>query len=397
MPYGYWNSKESVINDALQYNVQAEWKDASPGAYQSAKKRGWLDEACSHMTGGHKPSGYWDEARLKADALKYGSPTEWKKRSGSAYATAVSHGLLAQCCSHMNRVRQAPDYWTKERVLESASRFQVLKEWSLADGAAYDVAKRRKWIREATRHMVKTFSLGEYTIYRFLQQHDIAFEHQKRFPDLKHMRRLPYDFYLPRFELVIEYHGRQHFESSKSSRFKAEIANIKKRDRIKEDYALARGLNYLAISEEAPSAIEEVLVERLKGLGGCDALSTRRELMSGEEEVLASLGVWTRDSVIEYAKRFQRPSDWHKAPNASYQIAQKKGWLAEATAHMARTQKPFGYWSKERVAADALKYATRMEWFRGNRSAYQSAVSKGWLAEVTAHMPKDVRWKKEKL
>lgn len=56
------------------------------------------------------------------------------------------------------------------------------------------------------------FSKGEMQISKYLKNNKIEFEAQKRFVDCKDIRTLPFDFYLPKYNICIEYDGRQHFE-----------------------------------------------------------------------------------------------------------------------------------------------------------------------------------------
>lgn len=51
-------------------------------------------------------------------------------------------------------------------------------------------------------------SCGEQRIATYLEKKEILFEEQKKFKDLG---KLSYDFFLPDFNLLIEYQGRQHF------------------------------------------------------------------------------------------------------------------------------------------------------------------------------------------
>ena len=39
----------------------------------------------------------------------------------------------------------------------------------------------------------------------------MIFESQKRFKDCKDKRQLPFDFYLPSYNVCIEYQGEQHY------------------------------------------------------------------------------------------------------------------------------------------------------------------------------------------
>jgi very-short-patch-repair endonuclease len=387
-PKGYW-TKERVLEDAKKYSYLTLWINAEQSGYSAAKRNGWLKEACAHMVSPKKRMGYWTKEALLNDARKYQTKSEWKSRSGSAYATALSKGLLEECTSHMNSIRKPEGYWSKNKCLESARKYQTISAWSKAEGNAYDAAKRNGWVKAATAHMVKVFSHGEYTIYSYLLRHNIKFEYQKRFKELKDKRQLPYDFYLNDFNLVIEYQGRQHFGVSPTSLFSKDSANQARRDAIKKAYALNSGMFYIDIAAEKTDEIEFAIHQKLKEISLLQNKSLRlskRDLTEDEINTLASLGIWTKESVLADAKKYSKTSDWKNCGNSASQIARKKGWYAEATMHMSQSQKPKGYWTKDRVLADAKKYKTKKEWFTENQSGYSTAQAKGWLKEATAHM-----------
>ena len=91
-------------------------------------------------------------------------------------------------------------------------------------------------------------SSGEEYIGTFLSQHNINFEKQKQFNDCKYKRCLKFDFYIPAINTVIEYQGIQHFEPVEF--FGGEIAfqELKKRDKIKQEYCNAHCIHYIAIA-----------------------------------------------------------------------------------------------------------------------------------------------------
>lgn len=75
-------------------------------------------------------------------------------------------------------------------------------------------------------------SKGEIAIRNFLTENSIEFIPQKRFKDCKDKRTLPFDFYLPKLNLCIEYDGIQHF--NKKNRYYSD--DRKKKDEIKNQY-----------------------------------------------------------------------------------------------------------------------------------------------------------------
>lgn len=55
-------------------------------------------------------------------------------------------------------------------------------------------------------------SLGELLIRDFLDQHNIKYEQEKRFNDCKDKKPLPFDFYLPEYNICIEFDGQYHYQ-----------------------------------------------------------------------------------------------------------------------------------------------------------------------------------------
>lgn len=67
-----------------------------------------------------------------------------------------------------------------------------------------------------TRSCGCTFSKGEELISQILKEHNIDFIPQKTFDNLTGIsgkKKLSFDFYIPEFNLLIEYQGEQHYES----------------------------------------------------------------------------------------------------------------------------------------------------------------------------------------
>src|ERR1035437_4477643 len=55
-------------------------------------------------------------------------------------------------------------------------------------------------------------SKGEKQIRLFLKENNIYYVQQHKFPNCKAIRPLVFDFYLPEFNICIEYDGQQHFK-----------------------------------------------------------------------------------------------------------------------------------------------------------------------------------------
>ena len=112
-----------------------------------------------------------------------------------------------------------------------------------------------------------TFSKGEEKIKSYLVDYHIAFTRQKTFSDLKGIggMPLPYDFYLPAFNLLIEYQGEFHDGTAKlqtDDGLKSQKAN----DARKKEYAIKNGINFLEIWYYNFKNIEDILSNYINNL-----------------------------------------------------------------------------------------------------------------------------------
>ena len=103
-------------------------------------------------------------------------------------------------------------------------------------------------------------SKGEHKISEVLDSCNISYIHQKKFPDLRYKNPLSYDFYLPDYNLLIEYDGEFHYKPIFSEK-KFEIEKI--RDSLKDEYAKKNHFNLLRIPYWEYENIEETLKNSL--------------------------------------------------------------------------------------------------------------------------------------
>ena len=151
-PDGYW-TKEALKESALKYTSKTDWEKGEPSAYNIALRNGWIDECCAHMEELLKPKGYWTLERCQESALKYQTKPEWKKNEPTAYSKAKSQGWVDLCCAHMKVLRRPNGSWTLEECIESASRYETSTAWAKGHGAAYQAARKHKWLDECRTHM----------------------------------------------------------------------------------------------------------------------------------------------------------------------------------------------------------------------------------------------------
>ena len=97
-------------------------------------------------------------------------------------------------------------------------------------------------------------------------------------------------------------------------------------------------------------------------------------------------GYWTKARCAEEALKYDTLTAFRKGASTAYQAAHRNKWLDDICDHMTSTQKPKGYWTKQRCKAEALKYETRSSFAKGSKSAYHAAQQAGWLDDICDHM-----------
>lgn len=108
-------------------------------------------------------------------------------------------------------------------------------------------------------------SIGEYNIARILTENGIAFEKEKTFSDLKGSKNgfLRYDFFLPDYNILLEFDGKQHFQEV--SFFRNSLEERQKYDSIKDTYAERHGYTLIRIPYEER---DNITLGRLLNKGG---------------------------------------------------------------------------------------------------------------------------------
>ncbi len=107
-------------------------------------------------------------------------------------------------------------------------------------------------------------SKGESKIRLFLKAKNILFETQKMFMTLNNKKSRPkFDFYLPDYNICIEYDGKQHFEPIDAWGGYEEFLKIVKRDKIKNKFCEENNVRLLRISYLDYENIQKIIMEYL--------------------------------------------------------------------------------------------------------------------------------------
>lgn len=104
-------------------------------------------------------------------------------------------------------------------------------------------------------------SKGEKKIRENLEKLNIEFEHQYTFKDCKCYKELPFDFYLPQYNMVIEYDGELHYQVVDYFGGLDKFIDIKIRDTIKTEYCKNNNIKLIRIPYWNFKNIEKIICQ----------------------------------------------------------------------------------------------------------------------------------------
>ncbi len=109
-------------------------------------------------------------------------------------------------------------------------------------------------------------SYGEKRIQEFLISNKINFIREKKFKTCMNIKELPFDFYLPDYNLCIEYDGEHHFHIVSKYGGVEYLEKVKRNDITKNIWCLENSIKLLRISYKEKGKIFDILNKRLLSL-----------------------------------------------------------------------------------------------------------------------------------
>ena len=110
-------------------------------------------------------------------------------------------------------------------------------------------------------------SKGEDEIEKYLIKNNIKYIREKKFSSCvnpKTNKQLPFDFYLPLQNTVIEYQGEQHYKKTGYFEQRAGgLRGLQYRDKIKKEFILQEKISYIEIMYTEFKNIDKILKEKI--------------------------------------------------------------------------------------------------------------------------------------
>jgi hypothetical protein len=298
-----------------------------------------------------------------------------------------------------------PGWWTRERCLESALRYETRKAWLANENSACQIANRNDWSEcfahfdmrvartleeckaEASRYKTRAAwraanRTGKAPCFSYATTHrwlDACCGHMP--PPRK--QRTKEDC----IASALRYKTRNAWRLGDAGAYQAAFKNewlaecyahmkILQRDDWTLGECKASALKYktkVAWRAGDPTAYGAAYRNRWYGVCCAHMKPQKRN-------------AWTLAECQSSALKYKTLAAWERGECGAYGAAFKKRWLDKCCAHMVPGKTENGWWTKARCMESAAKYETRSAWQRGACGAYNRACERGWYDACVAHM-----------
>ena len=439
-------TEEKISEEAKKYSKRVDFQKNSPNAYIAALNRKLLDKVCSHMPKLKNHNWTYDELKKIAD--RYDVYREFVKKENACYLYASRHGFIESITSHMKKRQK----WDVEKIKIEALKYQSKSEFESNSPSAWGAAKRLGIYNEVTQHMILLGNHKKRMVYcvEFSDNHfyvGLTFNKFKRFhahttqENSSVFRHIKKTGLTPNFKELTDYINKD-LATEKENYFlneyiskgwiplniaktgglggnlkkwsKEKVFEIAKKYKTLSDFRKYDSKAYhVSINHGWYDEITEILQKHYKFnkydeeivknlIKNYKNLADFRKFEAGAYNFILKhklkdlLKDLKRGDILKYnlenvkneAKKYKTKKEFMENSRGFYNAALYNGWIGEVTEHMMSRF----IWTKDLVSEITKKYDNYTEFIKKHKSAYDAAVKYGWIEELTHHMKKRKVW-----
>lgn len=388
---------------AKQCKCSTEFAENNPRAYHAATRHGWIKDYTWFVRGYR--SIRWTYESCYEEAKKYASRTEFQKKSRSAYAKALQRGWLDDY-DWMPLLFKPKGYWNNyERVREEAKKYSSRTDFYKGNQFVYNIAVKNGWIEDfipsqidlkerircvysyefkgynvvyvgltddkKRRHLehlgISTFGKSCSPVLTFARDHAISVPEPVYWYD--NCTVLEAQKYEDEVVKHYEKNGWVLLNRAKTGVGHGSIGGSARRWTRKECYDEARKYNSRTeFSDNCQSAYAKAL----------------RKGWIDDYTWFSTLGnkKWTYETCYNEALKYNTRWDFGKGNHPAYQVASQNRWLDDYNWFVKPITKVSPRkWTYEACKEAARKCSSRSEFVKLYKGAYEVSRKNGWLNE----------------
>ena len=394
-------TKEGVLQESKKYTSRTEFAHGSPGAYQAASKKGWLEEMVWLIPKVRN----WTKEAVFEESHKYSSRTEFARKCVGAYMAAKKNGWLEEM-TWLPLKRKIK--WSKEECLEESKKYATRNEFERNASGAYTAAVDNGWLEEMTwlpllvhRKWTKEECIEESKKYsskvEFQNNSKGAYLAARQNKWLKEMVWLKTPV-LKELKQVRKHLVYVYIDEENMACYVGRTSNLKRRDREHRNLngkyrndSLKQYFDNLEVDIPQPIMLKEALLPvesqywehyfvQEYAAHGFFIINRGKTGVN-----VGSLGggfiKWTKEKTLEESKKYRTFGEFGLGSPSAYQAAKKNKWTSEMT-WLTYDQMPNDYWTKERVIEESKKYSSRVEFEEKCPGGFSAALKKGWSKDL---------------
>ena len=384
---GKWNY-DTCKAFASNYKTRSEFQKASMAAYNVALRNGWLEEYV-WFEQKHNPDGYWNHDTCMEEASKYSTRSEFQKNSKGAYNVARKNGWLNEYDWFVSTI-----IWTYETCLKEAKKYNTKRDFQKGCVGAYTAALRNNWLKDYDWFEVLWERKWNYeTCMEESKKYKSRSEFMKGTPGAYNVAnknrwldkyewleiiKKPNGFwnYETCKEEAKKYKSQADFRRCNKGAYKAAMTNNWIHDYVwfETKCKPKNYWNYETCKEEARKYKSRS--EFAKGSAGAHGVAQKNKWLDDYDWFVSQVQ-WNYETCKEEARKYKSRNEFSKGTPGAYNVARRNGWLYEYDWFEVKK----GKWDYETCKKEAMKYESRGAFHKGSKGAYEVARINGWLDE----------------
>lgn len=141
-PRGYWSIEKNVIEESKHFSNRTEFKKKSGNAYNSALKHKWINKMpWLDQNNRNLPKGHWkNKDNMMKEAKKYTSKEDFKKGNLTAFLASYHYGYIDEMDWLIKQKQHKNGYWNYKHIEEEALKYNTKTEFFKGNQTAYRAA-----------------------------------------------------------------------------------------------------------------------------------------------------------------------------------------------------------------------------------------------------------------